>query len=201
MLERLALIAASVRDAVLKVIGAPRSIIPGIDPAFDNPPARYDVSRDVVTFQGKELGGVVNCAVSRKALDDHFGVDGLGQEGRVKAFLKNRSKIEQIATRQIPLLSGGGARCRPGQNLQRREFCATSPQTKVSLPSSSNSALESNWPVGCSCRSRSADTRQHVSCCSSLLLALTFLRLFCRPLALPESSETVRKLVSASGEL
>ena len=97
MLERLALIAASVRDAVLKVIGAPRAIIPGIDLAFDNPPARYDFSRDVVTFQGKELGGVVNCAVNRKALDDHFGVNGYGQEGRVEAFLKNRSKIEEIA--------------------------------------------------------------------------------------------------------
>ncbi|WP_407181587.1 DUF1488 family protein [Bradyrhizobium sp. STM 3562] len=75
MLEGLALIAPSVRDVVLRAIGAPRSIIPGIDLAFDNPPARYDFNRDVVTFQGKELGGLVNCAVSREALDDHFGAD------------------------------------------------------------------------------------------------------------------------------
>ncbi|MBB4360644.1 hypothetical protein GGD65_001642 [Bradyrhizobium sp. CIR18] len=97
MLEGLALLAAAVRDTLLKTIGSPRSIIPGIDLSFDNPPARYDFSRDVVTFQGKELGGTVNCAVSREALDDHFGADGLGQEGRLEAFLKNRSRIEEIA--------------------------------------------------------------------------------------------------------
>jgi len=97
MLEGLALLAASVRDAVLKTIGAPRSVIQGIDLSFDNPAARYDCNRDIVTFQGQALGSVVNCAVSREALDDHFGADGLEQEGRLQAFLKNRSRIEEIA--------------------------------------------------------------------------------------------------------
>jgi hypothetical protein len=97
MLERLALLAASVRDAVLKTIGAPRSVIQGIDLSFDNPVARYDCNRDIVTFQGQALGSAVNCAVSREALDDHFGADGLEQEGRLQAFLKNRSRIEEIA--------------------------------------------------------------------------------------------------------
>jgi hypothetical protein len=82
MLEGLALLAASVRDAALKTIGAPRSIIPGIDLSFDNSPAHYDFSRDLVTFQGKELAGTVNCAVSREVLDDHFGADGLGHPCR-----------------------------------------------------------------------------------------------------------------------
>ncbi|WP_407152791.1 GSU2403 family nucleotidyltransferase fold protein [Bradyrhizobium sp. ORS 86] len=97
MLEGLVLLAAAVRDAVLKTIGAPRSIIPGIDLSFDNPPARYDFSRDIVMFQGQGLGGAVDCAVSREALDDHFGAYGLRQEGRLEAFFKNRSKIEEIA--------------------------------------------------------------------------------------------------------
>jgi hypothetical protein len=97
MLEGLALLAASVRDAVLKTIGAPRSVIQGIDLSFDNPAARYDFNRDIVTFRGQALGSAVNCAVSREALDDHFGADGLGQEGRLEAFLKNRSRIEEIA--------------------------------------------------------------------------------------------------------
>jgi hypothetical protein len=64
---------------------------------FNNPPARYDFSRDIVLFAGDALGGPVECAVSRETLDDHFGADGLGQEGRVECFLKNRSKIERMA--------------------------------------------------------------------------------------------------------
>ncbi|MGY4473680.1 DUF1488 domain-containing protein [Bradyrhizobium sp. USDA 3364] len=91
------MLSATVRDAVLKTISAPRSIIPSIDLSFDNPPTRYDFSRDVVTFHGEALGSAVNCAVSREALDDRFGADSLGQEGRLQAFLKNRSRIEEIA--------------------------------------------------------------------------------------------------------
>lgn len=97
MLETIGLLAAPVRDATLKTIGAARSILPGIDLSFDNPPARYDFSRDIVTFVGKALGSPVNCAITREALDDHFGADGLGKEGRLQAFLKNRSRIEEIA--------------------------------------------------------------------------------------------------------
>ncbi|VIO70431.1 hypothetical protein CI1B_30850 [Bradyrhizobium ivorense] len=119
MLEGLALLAAPVRDAVLRTIGAPRPIVPGIDLSFDNPPARYGFSRDVVTFQGKELGGTVSCAASREALDDHFGADGLGQDGRVEAFLKNRSRIEEIA-RAKSLLTRRRPRFRPGQDIRRR---------------------------------------------------------------------------------
>jgi hypothetical protein len=72
-------------------------MIPGLDLTFNNPPARYDFSRDIVTFEGNALGSTVACAVSREALDDHFGADGLGQDGRVEQFLKNRSKIELMA--------------------------------------------------------------------------------------------------------
>jgi Protein of unknown function (DUF1488) len=39
----------------------------------------------------------VACAISREALDDHFGTDGLDKEERVQAFLRSRSKIEQMA--------------------------------------------------------------------------------------------------------
>jgi hypothetical protein len=39
----------------------------------------------------------VACAISREALDDHFGTDGLDKEERVQAFLTSRSKIEQMA--------------------------------------------------------------------------------------------------------
>jgi len=97
VLEGLGLLEACARDVALDNIGAPRSILPGIDLFFDNPPARYDFSRDIVTFVGKALGSPVNCAISREAMDDHFGSDGLGQEARLEAFLNNRSRIEAIA--------------------------------------------------------------------------------------------------------
>jgi len=97
MLEGLGMLEASVRDTVLDAICMPRSTLPGIELSFDNPPARYDVGRDIVTFAGKALGSRVNCAISREALDDHFGSDGLGKEGRLEAFLNNRSRIEAIA--------------------------------------------------------------------------------------------------------
>jgi hypothetical protein len=85
------------RDLTLRAVGAVRSLIPGIDLEFDGGPARHDASRDVVAFAGRALGRQVACAISREALDDHFGTDGLGKEERVQAFLRNRSKIETIA--------------------------------------------------------------------------------------------------------
>lgn len=85
------------RDLTLRTVGAARSLLPGIDLNFDSAPPRYDVSRDVVAFAGRALGRQVSCAISREALDDHFGTDGLDKEGRVQAFLRSRSKIEQIA--------------------------------------------------------------------------------------------------------
>jgi hypothetical protein len=85
------------RDLTLKAVGALRSSLPGIDLTFSNPPPRYDFSRDVVAFTGEALGQRVSCAISREALDDHFGTDGVDKEGRIQAFLRNRSKIEQMA--------------------------------------------------------------------------------------------------------
>jgi len=85
------------RDLTLKTVGALRSTVPGIDLTFNNPPPRYDFDRDVVTFAGQSLGQAVACSISREALDDNFGTDGLDKEGRVEAFLKNRSKIELMA--------------------------------------------------------------------------------------------------------
>jgi hypothetical protein len=84
------------RDWLLKAIDSRRSAI-AVDLIFNNPPARYDFGRDVVIFVGQALGSSVTCEISREALDDHFGTDGLDQKGRVEAFLKNRSRIELMA--------------------------------------------------------------------------------------------------------
>ena len=83
------------RDLTLKLVDRTREIIPGMDLTFNNPPARYNSERDVVVFTGEALGGPVRCAVSREALDDHFGADSHDKEGRLEAFRKNRSKIER----------------------------------------------------------------------------------------------------------
>jgi Protein of unknown function (DUF1488) len=69
----------------------------GMDLTFNNPTPRYDFGRDIVAFEGQALGQSAACAISREALDDHFGADGLDKDGRVQAFLKNRSKIEKMA--------------------------------------------------------------------------------------------------------
>jgi hypothetical protein len=85
------------RDITLKAIGERRAIVPGLKLTFNNPPAVYDFGRDIVTFKGEALGVQVQCAISRGALDDHFGAEGLGADGRKDRFLKNRSKIEAMA--------------------------------------------------------------------------------------------------------
>jgi hypothetical protein len=92
--EALGQLRPAIRDLTLRVLDGRRSMIPGLDLTFNNPSARYDFSRDIVTFAGKALATPVACAVSREALDDHFGTDGLGQKGYIEAFNKNRSKIE-----------------------------------------------------------------------------------------------------------
>ena len=43
------------------------------------------------------LGSSVACAISREALDDHFGTDGQDQKERVESVLRNRSRIELMA--------------------------------------------------------------------------------------------------------
>jgi hypothetical protein len=94
--EGLAMIDPDIRDNTLKVVGAPRSLVPGLDLEFTAPQARYDFERDVVAFLGQAAGKAVRCAISREALDDHFGTDHLSQQQRLEQFRKHRSEIEQM---------------------------------------------------------------------------------------------------------
>jgi len=97
LIEGLSHVGSSGRDLTLRTIGVLRATIPGLDLSFNNPPVRYDFSRDIVMFEGNGMGNVVHCAISREALDDHFGTDGQDQKGRIESVLKNRSKIELMA--------------------------------------------------------------------------------------------------------
>ncbi|QDW40857.1 hypothetical protein FFI89_029270 [Bradyrhizobium sp. KBS0727] len=56
------------RDLTLKTVGALRSSLPGLDLTFNNPPVRYDFSRDVVAFSGEAVGKTVPCAIGGPAL-------------------------------------------------------------------------------------------------------------------------------------
>lgn len=96
LLQGMSHLGPRVRDLTLKTIGRTREILPGMDLTFNNPPARYDSRRDIVSFNGTALGKSVDCAVSREALDDHFGADHSDNEGRLQRFLENRSAIEKL---------------------------------------------------------------------------------------------------------
>ena len=95
--EGLGLIESSVRDSMLKSVGAPRSVVPGLGLEFSAPHVRYDLDRDIVTFSGNAGVELVPCAVSGEALEDHFGADALNQDARLKIFRANRSTFERMA--------------------------------------------------------------------------------------------------------
>jgi hypothetical protein len=95
--EGMSQLAPQSRDLTLKAVDERRSLLSGLDLTFNNPPPKYDFSRDVVTFSGQALGNPVQCAISREALDHHFGADGLDQKARIEKFFENRSTIERMA--------------------------------------------------------------------------------------------------------
>jgi hypothetical protein len=45
---------------------------------------------------GTVLGTAVQCAISREALDDHFGADALKGGAKIGAFPRNTSAIERL---------------------------------------------------------------------------------------------------------
>jgi hypothetical protein len=86
-----------VRDLLVKSLARTRQMAPGLDLTFQNPPAVYVFDRDIVAFDGTAAGEPVKCAISREALEDHFGADGLDIDGRLEVFRRNRSTIEHLA--------------------------------------------------------------------------------------------------------
>jgi len=84
------------RDQLLKALGRSRDLLPGVDLTFNNPPVRYNSTLDVVSIDGESLGETVACAISREALEDHFGADGMDAKSRVELVLKYRTRIEQL---------------------------------------------------------------------------------------------------------
>jgi hypothetical protein len=93
----LGLIAAKARDRALHVCGAPRNIIHGLDLRFVDAVPRYNVDHDTVLFEAESARERVLCAISREALEDHFGADGLTKEQRVEVFRRHRGEIQEMA--------------------------------------------------------------------------------------------------------
>jgi hypothetical protein len=93
----LSMIAPTVRDSALHVLGTTRSILPGHDLRFADAPPHYNFSRDTVMFEALAGHERVLCQISREALEDHFGADGLTKDGRLDLFRKHRREIEGMA--------------------------------------------------------------------------------------------------------
>src|SRR6185437_6065464 len=93
----LGMIAPATRDQALHVFGAARNILPQHDLRFADAPPRYDLDRDVVVFHAEAGRERVLCAISRGALEDHFGADGLTKEERVAVFRRHRGEIQEMA--------------------------------------------------------------------------------------------------------
>lgn len=126
--EGLGLIDADIRDYTLKTVGAPRSVIPGLDLKFSAPPVRYNFERQVVEFSGDAGGALVRCAVSREALDDYFGADRVDQAGKLEIFHNNQSAFENMARTKYlnwPAEDAGGVLIKTEdiEKLQRQTPC------------------------------------------------------------------------------
>jgi hypothetical protein len=94
--EGIAGIKAEIRDRTLKTVGALRSTVHGLDLAFDAPTARYESDRQVVAFTAKAGGETVRCAVSREALEDHFGAGDAGRSHLLQKFVDSREFIQRL---------------------------------------------------------------------------------------------------------
>jgi transcriptional regulator with XRE-family HTH domain len=63
---------------------------------FPTPAEKYDSTRMVVSFNGKDGDKIIKCAISREALEDHFG-DG---KNPLKIFKEHHERIEHEARRK-----------------------------------------------------------------------------------------------------
>lgn len=67
----------------------------GLEFASEKP--TYDGNRGMVSFLAEDGNKMIPCAISREALEDHFGGD---KKSPMAAFLANRDAIEQLARRK-----------------------------------------------------------------------------------------------------
>lgn len=98
--EGLGLVRPEIRDQTLKAVDATRSVIPGLDLQFEAPAVGYDGNREVAFCFGKSGTQTIRCSISREALEDHFGANGLDQRGRMAKFREQRSWLQRLFRRK-----------------------------------------------------------------------------------------------------
>jgi hypothetical protein len=96
MLAGLADIDATVRDRTLAIVGKTRAEVPKLDQRFEDSAPRDDFEREAVMLWANAGKQRIRCIVSRAVLEDHYGADGLGREGRIKKLRDNRPEIEAL---------------------------------------------------------------------------------------------------------
>jgi hypothetical protein len=96
MMAGLAEIDPTVRDRTLAAVGRTRSAVPGLDLTFEQGPPRDDLEREAVALWANAGEQRIRCLVSREVLEDHYGADGLGREGRVQRVRDNRRELEAL---------------------------------------------------------------------------------------------------------
>ena len=67
---------------------------------FPEPKVFYDSGRMVIKFVGQDSNKVIQCAISREALEDHFK---LATQSELKVFADNQARIEHEARRKYLL--------------------------------------------------------------------------------------------------
>lgn len=97
MTKGLSQIKARTRDFVLQTLNWTRSKIEVPPLTFEEVRPIHIFDRDIVVLRAKSGTDAVTVAISREALDDHFGADRRGREGRIDATRKCRSEIEALA--------------------------------------------------------------------------------------------------------
>ncbi|MGZ3339810.1 MAG: GSU2403 family nucleotidyltransferase fold protein [Reyranella sp.] len=96
MLTGLADINPTVRDRTLAVVGKTRADVPELDLRFEDSAPRDDFEREAVMLWASAGKQRIRCIVSRTVLEDHYGAEGLGKEGRIKKLQDNRQEIEAL---------------------------------------------------------------------------------------------------------
>jgi hypothetical protein len=96
--EGLSGVAIKSRDLALKAVDHVRGEIPRVGLTFNNEVPRYDATRMLVLFSGKDGDHPVQCGISYETLADHFGSsDGLAEDKPLAAFREHRTLIESLA--------------------------------------------------------------------------------------------------------
>ena len=100
--EGLGLLHPAIRDDVLRTVGAPRAVVPGLDLQFVPGKVAYDDATGEVYFFGQVRSQAasaesIRCCVSRDTLEACFGPGPFNRAACLAAFRQHRSLMEQAA--------------------------------------------------------------------------------------------------------